>query len=782
METIVERIRKVVVLMITINRLYMENYKLFPTKDIDFSEAMLIIFDGPNGYGKTSIFDAIELLITGKISRVKECDAINGSVSYDTIFFAGKNYKDVIIKGEFIEHKNDKKIIIGAKIGIKEIKGKQVNPKNIFDCIGFYVLPQYDISIDEWEKYKCNENVEKIRQQYFGKQDVDEYTLFHYIRQEDRLSYFKQNETSRSKTIEDLLGVENERKRLQDIKAKQKIIKNKNKEIETEIKRKQEILAQKPETKDSDVLYQKILECDCPWDREQVVFENEKRDEKLKQFYLELEDLKIYVENKEYHNIFASITEFNKIPQQYQRYVVKGHLMRRDNVNFDEVFKSYLELLFLCKQKDLFAEKEYTDIKYQELCIILGIDDGVVKQLVNEQKMLENISKKQSKLQSSINNLLKIRDTLKNKQADVNEKSGMCPYCGYDWKENIILENQFNETRVIINKLLEDEGEQFNVQTNKIEVIVNDQVIPVLNDKIELLKNDKAIKLVSNFADKAQLISFMSFAENVFCIVYPKIVKETKNVEQIDEMVENIIVKIDSMYNEIPNTYIEANEKINFSLVNQKYNLSEYTVENISAEKIENKKKYINNQYYMSFETLTNDIKELEKKRDTLNEIERQIKGYSDSLAAAIANYKKQIIDEIEIPFFVYSSRLLQSYQGGQGILMESDGDAIRFNAPGSEHDILYTMSSGQLSAVLLAFSLAMNKIYVGDGIKSIFIDDPIQSMDDINMISFVELLRREFSDYQIVLSTHEEDFSNYIRYKFKKYGLPVKAITLKDA
>ena len=65
---------------------------------------------------------------------------------------------------------------------------------------------------------------------------------------------------------------------------------------------------------------------------------------------------------------------------------------------------------------------------------------------------------------------------------------------------------------------------------------------------------------------------------------------------------------------------------------------------------------------------------------------------------------------------------------------------------------------------------------------KTILIDDPIQCMDDINMISFVELLRREFSDCQIILSTHEENFSNFIRYKFKKYGLVAQAITLKDA
>lgn len=768
--------------MITINRLYMENYKLFSSKEIVFAGAMLLIFDGPNGYGKTSIFDAIELLITGKMSRVKECDAINGNLSYDTIFFAKNKDKDVIIKGEFVQCNNDEKIVIGAKIGIDEIKGKQVNPKNIFDSINFYILPQYDISIDEWQSYKCNERINAIREKYFGKQDIDEYTLFHYIRQEDRLAYFKQNEASRSKTIEDLLGVENERKKLNDIKTKHRILKNKCKEIDSEIKKKKTVLEQKPKNSHHDVIYQRILEGDYPWDREQVAFGNEKRDETLQQYYFELEGLKSYVENKQYHNIYDAITDFNKIPKQYQLYVLKAHMMKKQKIDFDELFKSYSALLFLNKQKELIDEKEYYGIKFQQLCLELKIDENIVNKLVTEQQRLTQLSKKQSELQSSVNNLLKIRDSLRSKQESIYVDSSVCPYCGYDWQEHRILEKHFDETRVIINRLLEGEGEQYNIQVKKVEKIIDDEVMSSLKNKIELLKNDNSIRIISNFEDKVQLIAFMSLAEKAFNHVYANVVNDMKDNAQFEEIAEVVLTKISGMIVEIPNSYIEANEKMNFSLINRKYNLSNEKAQNITVEQIEDKKKYINNQYYMSFESLLNEVQELEKVRETLNEIEKQVKGYSDLLSAAMGKYKKQIIDEIEIPFFVYSSRLLQSYQGGQGVLMENDGDAIRFKAPGSEHDILYTMSSGQLSAVLLAFSLAMNKIYAGDGIRTIFIDDPIQCMDDINMISFVELLRREFLDYQIILSTHEEDFSNYIRYKFKKYGLLAKAITLKEA
>ena len=78
-------------------------------------------------------------------------------------------------------------------------------------------------------------------------------------------------------------------------------------------------------------------------------------------------------------------------------------------------------------------------------------------------------------------------------------------------------------------------------------------------------------------------------------------------------------------------------------------------------------------------------------------------------------------------------------------------------------------------SGLVIALQLALNKVYENKSLGVLLIDDPVQTMDEINIASFVELLRNDFSQKQIVLSTHEEEISKYIRYKFSKYGLKQK-------
>ena len=90
-----------------------------------------------------------------------------------------------------------------------------------------------------------------------------------------------------------------------------------------------------------------------------------------------------------------------------------------------------------------------------------------------------------------------------------------------------------------------------------------------------------------------------------------------------------------------------------------------------------------------------------------------------------------------------------------------------------SEHDATLSMSSGQLSALSLSFFLSLNRVYSENAF--VLIDDPAQSLDEINIASLTDLLRCELRDRQLIISSHEDDIAGYMRYRFDRAGLSHK-------
>ena len=68
--------------------------------------------------------------------------------------------------------------------------------------------------------------------------------------------------------------------------------------------------------------------------------------------------------------------------------------------------------------------------------------------------------------------------------------------------------------------------------------------------------------------------------------------------------------------------------------------------------------------------------------------------------------------------------------------------------------------SSAQLNTVALSVFLGGALTAINPKIKTIFIDDPIGHFDDLNVLSFIDVLRTIISetDWQLIISTHEEN------------------------
>ncbi len=161
-----------------------------------------------------------------------------------------------------------------------------------------------------------------------------------------------------------------------------------------------------------------------------------------------------------------------------------------------------------------------------------------------------------------------------------------------------------------------------------------------------------------------------------------------------------------------------------------------------------------------------------------------EIKNSIDVYTKNIRKHRSDIIKDIEIPFYIYTGKIIQDYQRGLGIFIKEYEEFrnLKFvSNTESDHDAINCLSSGQLSALVISFTLALNKVYGNKKLSSILIDDPLQSMDDINMISFMELMRNEFTNKQIIMSTHEDEISLFMRYKFAVNNLKETRINVKS-
>lgn len=762
---------------IEIKRIYLENYKLFTLKELTFSDN-LCVFDGPNGYGKTSIFDAIEFLITGSISRIQESEVIAANLSYSKNCLANDADKDIRIKAEFKDTVLDSNLVIALCIPASTGAGKQNNPKSIEQQTQSYILPTYDIPFEIWHEHLVSvDEITSKRKEFFGEQNITFFKILHYIHQEDRLAYFKKTESERGKTITDLFGIEHEVSKLKKINVAQLQLSKKLKNLEDEIKGIENEIKSLPQSANNLINYESLTNGIAPWDNENLGFQGPQSKTLFEQFKGQINDTIAFVNNKQWYFISVAIRQFEKIESSKRKAAIYGWFLKQSSdTALDDIRKRSETLSYLTDQSEMLSNDQFINVDWKKICAILDSEDAL-ETIVGYVDDLKRAQQNQTNLDKLSTSFYQARETLAKKKKSIDSlNDGMCPYCGYHWDSDKLLQEQFAATKPILENLLGGGNAMFDQALERCRKYYADVFKEKIEARIAYIANDQGVQLLAAFND---FKNFKLSVEN--CEPILRHLQKSENTIKFDianiDLIESTIAEIKES---IPSNYDALAIEHGFDKIYKECFSNNTRLDSITVEKLKDKARYVENQYYTSFDKARQNLDLMRQQREKLEPLQDQMKTYHSALKKSIDSYQKLVIKQIEIPFFLYCSRLLQSYQGGQGVLIDSKDSRIRFTAPGGEHDILYTMSSGQLSAVLLAFSLVLNKIYSGTKFKTLFIDDPIQCMDDINMISFVELLRREFSDSQIVLSTHEDTFAKYIKYKFSKYNIKSQSITLK--
>ncbi len=88
-------------------------------------------------------------------------------------------------------------------------------------------------------------------------------------------------------------------------------------------------------------------------------------------------------------------------------------------------------------------------------------------------------------------------------------------------------------------------------------------------------------------------------------------------------------------------------------------------------------------------------------------------------------------------------------------------------------------LSSSQMNALAVSIFLSFNLGLGALPIQSVLIDDPIQSLDDINLLGLLDLLRRIKTQRQLFVSTHDSRFGQLLQRKLRPGSVSERTIII---
>ncbi|MGK0272301.1 MAG: energy-coupling factor transporter ATP-binding protein EcfA2 [Cocleimonas sp.] len=771
--------------MIRLNKITFKNFKIFGNESytINFEDNRLVLLDGPNGYGKTSVFDGIELGLTGNIDRLISLESRQNPTD---IVVAHQGNSLVEITLEFKD--------ADSRIRVFQRKLKDTIPNSLKKISKFNELWELNEIVDG-QVISLNQ---VAFDHYFNSQDFKrDFLLFHYVQQEDTSRFLKGNEVQRAETLAQLFGDTHEAdEKLQALKDIQQKIGRFKRTITNKIT----ATKQRYNIDENSKITTEVNESHTylfPWlaESNQSPFWDSMNIPELNQ-----EKLNFVLEELTHINNFL----------MHKNYFLRSRIFEKA-IGQREVLELYLSSFNSIKNYNFYELqiRKYQTIKIFHLALLNG-DFSKASNTKNLEKIflelklegheefrvatqsLVALEKKAAGLSSIYSELIKHHSAMfEDLQKTPDEFS--CVLCGQDYQSHDSLSRAVSQHGILLRSELSEQDKALVSARDSYQEKYLSQLNNACSNYIEqtrvlsqeeLFSLSKAVKMKERFEKlRSWLIAENISHDDLLFATFPLNSSNINIIEAADILCERIRATVGTG----TDGYYESNSTKVFDRVYRDYfNSQQKNFTLVSVNLLEHKQRYIKNLYFNSLKNIMDELEKLSKQNLLFVQAFNNIGNFIDVLQKKIKQYRKKLITDIEIPFFIYSGKILQSHQAGLGhgiFIKDPTGDVELKNVRlvsnwDSDHDILNTMSSGQVSAIVIALTLALHKVYASS-LSSILIDDPVQTMDDINMSSLVEILRNDFKDKQIILSTHEDKVARYFTYKYLKYNESVKIVNL---
>ena len=742
-----------------------ENFKGFEKEEVLLDQYQAIVLAGKNGFGKTTVFDAIELVFTGKIKRYDSYLAFhrqNTSLSQNIL---------PLVYDNKIPH-----ILVSVKLQVDEDyvtlyrveHTKAITNPIHFDRVFNVLNIQYK---------KDGKAIDEIYSGQFGLDDfLSSYTFLNYVSQEEATSFLKSKETDRAKQINELFNTSQIDKQLSKIGVIDKKLKDTVKVLKSQISDLTHELSEmeKGEEGQECEYVRLVAEKEIDWDKEKTQLSYEKFNSLLCEngtlgqliyFYHHRGEYTKWVANKKIDDLLSSPLFLNfpyyllLQPQQnryklYDVYVTKL-LPAVTNVTVDNLVDTISPIL----ENELAGEVNL-DLIYE-----------IKTAFQNIQPVSRSASILGKTLAGLQNERKKFKNVFDNSYAILNLTK--CPLCGQDYKQNDVLKEKIDNYERVLSEAYPELQEGLGRLMKELRALLT-TLVESFQTKF------KEWNLTEERYDKFKEIDFdkyTTYLKEISTFGYISY-DSSKTAEEYFRFFRQ---RLNNAKQDIDNSldYLKL-EKTYTSLVKFMH------PEDLTLENIEKKRNYLLAQWNSIksklYKQKEGQKRKIEKKKDFCDQKIQNLKDLKTDLVDYKNAYLEKVISDIEILFYVYSGRIMQDNYYGRGLFIKNETSPQRVlfvSDYKSDVDALYNLSSGQLVSIVFAFVMALNKLYSSQ--QLIAIDDPVQTIDDINVWGFIETIRHAFKDSFILLSTHEDEYAALLRYKFGKIGIPAKCIDMAE-
>ena len=782
---------RMIKMTVKLNQLRIQNFKIFDDYSFHFDQPNLVVFDGPNGFGKTSFYDAIELLLIGKLRRYGDLEHLlidrrSRVEGNHPLLNCYTDSGDLVIRAEL-------EIQDSIYYLMRRAKRASLVDKNRVEEVDFqlYLLPEFDS--DEGEHLVDDEPdfLSKVLGDYYERN----FEHLHYIEQEENIHLLK--EKDRKKGIGHLFNTTEFDDRVTTIKlAYDKVASLCHAAVRADLQAKdvrineyrEKLFTEEDHVTFTQAIPWKVVE----WDAESIDASDEKFAQwlgedgdlaKLEYFLSNTQDFLKDKDNKKLEKLVSNEGLLTQLLMNW-KFIDKAEEFS-EKLSNQQMCVGFIEL---SDQEPLeFIRQGKANLSPKLLKIIEADFLEPKVDVAGYSKVIEEILqhyKNESTFSQLLLGVKSSRQTFIEKFIRYENNSGSesdCPLCGYSWKDAEELKTNFDKQAKQLEELVSDSGAGLHQLLEVFSQTYLKPIKKILSNHLQQNAVDDAFVQQLHTAAKNRTVlqelvrSFDALGIQLEPYLNANPDSGTKSKSQ--QLKEVVLQKRQSTSAENLRSYFDT-------LFINVFDENPDNIQRVDKEMLKGKRKYVEWQLSAHQSQVINGMeKEYNQNLSIFNnasETKGKLKKLLDVYKKSLVEHQQRIIEDIEVLFHIYSGRISQEQQSGLGLFIETEKDKIRFVGNHSlNHDAVFTMSSGQLAALVIAFTLALNKRYSKSHL--LFIDDPVQTLDELNIAGLIELLRNDFSNRQVFMSTHEDMMSAFMRYKFEKYGLKTQQVNFKE-